>query len=241
VIRVRPKGRVLPGRVVDRSRGVARAAPAERLTELLIPDARACERSRQRLGAELGVAARAGVAADVGDELDAGLVQKADEDLDRMRRVTNSENLALRMSRERVDLVRSLIPPPDVDLVSLVRDEAAFEHFATALESIIDPEIETVAVWQGGAARVFIGLDGVRQLWLDRLEPWASYRSQLEEVIDAGDRVVVLVRDRARRHGSDAEVELLAGSVWEFRDGRIARIEFFGSQAEALATIGLRR
>jgi ketosteroid isomerase-like protein len=145
------------------------------------------------------------------------------------------------MSRERVDLVRSLIPPSDVDLVSLFRDEASFEHFATALESIIDPEVESVAVWQGGAARVFTGMDGVRQLWLDWLEPWASYHSRLEEIIDAGDRVVVLIRDRARRQGTDAEVELLAGSVWEFRDGRVARVEFFGSQAEARAAIGLRR
>ena len=75
-------------------RRVARAAPAERVTELLIADPRARERPRQRFDAELGVAARAGVAADVGDELDFRVLQQADEDLDRMRRVANSENLA---------------------------------------------------------------------------------------------------------------------------------------------------
>lgn len=84
-----------------------------------------------------------------------------------------------------------------------------------------------------------MGIEGFRQLWLDWLEPWVSYHTHVDSVIDAGDRVVVLIKDRARPHDSDAEVELRAGSVWELRDGRIVRAEFFGSRAEALEAAGL--
>jgi ketosteroid isomerase-like protein len=145
------------------------------------------------------------------------------------------------MSQENIDLIRSLLPSSDVDLASLFRDDAAFAQITKALESIIDPDVESVAVWQGGKARVFTGFEGFRRLWLDWLEPWASYHSEVEEIRHADNRVVVLIRDRARRHGTQAEVELLAGSVWQFRAGRIVRVEFFGNQNDALAAVGISR
>jgi hypothetical protein len=37
----------------------------------------------------------------------------------------------------------------------------------------------------------------------------------------------------------DAEVGLISGSVWEVRDGRIARVEFCGDRHEALEAAGL--
>jgi ketosteroid isomerase-like protein len=84
-----------------------------------------------------------------------------------------------------------------------------------------------------------VGIDGFRQLWLDWLEPWVEYHTHLDELIDAGDRVVALIRDRGRRHDSDVEVELRAGSVWELRDGRIVGVEFFARQEDARAAAGL--
>jgi ketosteroid isomerase-like protein len=96
-----------------------------------------------------------------------------------------------------------------------------------------------MAVWQGGSARTYVGIDGFRDLWLDWLEPWAIYHTHVEELIDAGDRVVVLIRDRARRPDSEAEVELISGSVWELRNARIVRVEFYGSRAEALEAAGV--
>jgi hypothetical protein len=143
------------------------------------------------------------------------------------------------VSQENVELVRGLIPPPETDLVSLLRDEGLFEQMKTALEPLIEPGVESVAVWQGGAATTYVGIDGFRQLWLDWLEPWATYHTQVDELIDAGEQVVVLIRDRARRHDTDAEVELRSGSVWKFRDGKVARVEFFGTRDEALEAAGL--
>jgi ketosteroid isomerase-like protein len=144
---------------------------------------------------------------------------------------------ALAMSRRNVELVRSLIPPPDTDVAGLLRDEVAFEQTKAILEPMIDRAIESVAVWRGGAT--YSGVEGFREMWLDWLEPWASYRVQVDEVIDAGDLVVVLVRDRGRRDDTDAEVELRSGSVWEVRGGRVVRVQFCANQEEARAVGGL--
>jgi len=94
-----------------------------------------------------------------------------------------------------------------------------------------------VAGWQGGTT--YAGVEGFRERWLDWLQPWATYYVEVEEVIHADDRVVVLVRDRGRRHDMEAEVGLISGSVWEVRDGRIARVQFCGDRGEALAAAGL--
>jgi hypothetical protein len=141
------------------------------------------------------------------------------------------------MSRENVELIRALIPSPDTDLASLFRDDRLFGQAAAALGSVIDSEVRSVAAWQGGAT--YVGVEGFRQLWLDWLEPWAAYHSQIEELIDAGDRVVALVRDRGRRADVDAEVELISGSAWDIRDGKIAGVVFYGDRSEALEAAGL--
>jgi SnoaL-like domain len=142
------------------------------------------------------------------------------------------------MSQENVEIVRALIPPPDTDVASLLRDDSLFEQTKAALEPLIDPAIESVAIWQGGAT-THVGIDGFRKLWLDWLEPWATYHVRVDQVIDAGDRIVVLIRDRARRHDTEAEVELISGSVWEVREGKIVRAEFCASREEALEAAGL--
>jgi hypothetical protein len=143
------------------------------------------------------------------------------------------------MSQENVEIVRALIPPPDTDIASLLRDEALFEQARTALEPLVDPAAESVAIWQGGGATTYVGIDGFRKLWLDWLEPWATYHVHVDEVIDAGDRIVVFIRDRARPHDMEAEVELISGSVWEVRDGKVVRAQFCRSREEALEAAGL--
>jgi ketosteroid isomerase-like protein len=152
--------------------------------------------------------------------------------------VSLGRDTARAMSRENVDLVRGLIPPSDADLAALFRDKAVFDQMVSALEPFIDPQVESVAVWQGGT--VYNGVEGFRQLWLDWLEPWTSYHTAVDEAIDGGDRVLLFAHDTGRRQDADAEVELFAASIWDVRDGKIVRVEFFGSRAEALEAAGLR-
>jgi ketosteroid isomerase-like protein len=85
----------------------------------------------------------------------------------------------------------------------------------------------------------FVGLEGLRALWLDWLEPWESYRVEVEDVIDAGDDAVVLVRDFGRRAGMTVEVSVVGGAVWTVRDGRVARVAFYLNRSEALKAVGM--
>jgi ketosteroid isomerase-like protein len=143
------------------------------------------------------------------------------------------------MSEANVELIRMLIPPPEVDVATLLRDDRMFGQMRAAVDPYIDPEVECVALWEPGAPeRSYLGVEGLRKLWLDWLEPWAEYHVRIEELVDSGDRVVALIRDRARRADMDAEIELTAGSVWTIRDGRIARIEFC-TREDALSAAGL--
>jgi ketosteroid isomerase-like protein len=143
------------------------------------------------------------------------------------------------MSKENVELIRTLIPPPETDLVTLIGDDQLFQAAAAALESVIDPEIESLANWMGGTR--YVGVEGFRKLWLDWLEPWASYHQEVEELIDAGDRVLVLARDRGQRPDVNAEIEIIASSVWEVREGRVVRVAFYTDRDDAFDAAGVER
>ena len=136
-----------------------------------------------------------------------------------------------------MELIRALIPPADTDVASLLRDEGLFEETAAGLSRVLDPQVRAVAMWESGPTRTYEGIDGFRKLWLDWLEPWASYHVHVDEFIDRGDRVVLLIRDQATREDSDAVVELRAGSIWTVSDGRITNVEFC-SREDALEAAG---
>jgi ketosteroid isomerase-like protein len=129
------------------------------------------------------------------------------------------------------DLIRVLLPPPEVDLAHVIRDDEAFAATIAAAGDNLDPELESAAVWLGGG-RSYRGLEGFRRMWLDWLEPWATYHVQVEGIIEEGDQVAVLIRDRGRHPDSDVEVELRAGSVWTVSDGRITRVELYANRED---------
>jgi SnoaL-like domain len=135
------------------------------------------------------------------------------------------------------DLIRALLPPPEVDLAHVVRDDEAFAATIAAAGEVLDPELESAAFWLGGG-RSYRGIEGFRRMWLDWLEPWETYHAQVEAMFDEDDRVIVLIRDRGRHRGSSSEVELRAGSVWTVRGGRITRVELFANREELFEASG---
>jgi ketosteroid isomerase-like protein len=137
-----------------------------------------------------------------------------------------------------VDRLRALLPDPGTDVTQLFRDEAWFAATLTSVTELFDPAVESVPAWRG-AGMTYSGIDGFREMWLDWLEPWASYHVQVDEMVEVGDSVVVLVRDRARRHGMDVEVELISGSLWRFGNGKIVRVEFYANREDLRDAVGL--
>jgi ketosteroid isomerase-like protein len=142
------------------------------------------------------------------------------------------------MSAEIVELVREL-HPTDVDLVDLfVRgDGSGFGMDPVLFED--DFEVQFLAESAGAETLTYRGVEGLMEAWRDWLEPWTSYHLEVEEFLDAGDKVVAPVRVRARTAHDSVAVEHAPAGVWTIRDGKIAAIRFYLDRQEAMAAAGL--
>lgn len=145
------------------------------------------------------------------------------------------------MSHENVEIVRALLAPFEQgDCAPLFRDDDLNASITAASEPFFTPDFVCVFVREDVGRSEHPGLGGLREAWLDWLQPWDNYWPGVEEVIDAGNgRVVVLTRDRAGLRDSEREVSFAGAPVWHVRDGRVARIEFYWSRDEGLKAVGL--
>jgi ketosteroid isomerase-like protein len=143
------------------------------------------------------------------------------------------------MSQENVELVLAVdAAAPDVDWAQLFRDDETWATWAEAIAPFFHAHVETVFPNVPGG-RAYAGLDAGRTGMLDWLAPWATYRAEAEEVIDCGDRVLVLRSVFGRLEGSAEEVTLTGAAVFTVRDGKIARIEGYADRDQALKAVGL--
>jgi ketosteroid isomerase-like protein len=100
------------------------------------------------------------------------------------------------------------------------------------------PDIVSARVDPDGA--VFHGHDGLLQLmadWMEGFEEW-SYRA--EEYVDAGDQVIVHIRQWGRGAGSGAQVEADNWIVYTVEDGLITWFQIYTDRGQAYAAAGLR-
>ncbi len=88
---------------------------------------------------------------------------------------------------------------------------------------------------------VLRGPDEMRAFYRDLDATWADgARLEVEELIDAGDKVLMLIRFSGRGKTSGAEVEALVWNLWTFRDGEPVGWTYFGEErADALEAAGL--
>ena len=131
------------------------------------------------------------------------------------------------MSQENVEIVRQAWE-------AYVRrdNEAAF--------ALYDPEIEIdLTASPALTARVYRGLNGVGEFFGDWVSAFADVTSEVEEWIDAGERVIAMVHSYGRGKRSGVPVEMLEAHLWTVRDGKLRRLQTFPTKAEALKAAGL--
>jgi ketosteroid isomerase-like protein len=87
---------------------------------------------------------------------------------------------------------------------------------------------------------VYTGHDGLWRFYSEVRDVWASYVWEPEELIEAGDNVVALLRSSGRGRGSGVEVERRTAMVWTVQDGRATALCFFRDRDQALKVVGLR-
>jgi ketosteroid isomerase-like protein len=143
------------------------------------------------------------------------------------------------MSQENVELVRGLQLAPDVDIAELFRNDDMWSALVDATVPFFHSDFESVAPGVPGTENVHVGFDGLRAAWLEWLEPWQTYRTEIKQALDAGERVLLLTHDYGRHRGAGQEVKVDGSAVWTISDGKVARAEFFPARSEAFKAAGL--
>lgn len=131
----------------------------------------------------------------------------------------------------------------DLAAVRRFYDETARGNFWVGKE-VFDPVIE----WQwasslGGLTgdRTYRGFSEVEAATKDWLRSWEWFRLELEDLIDAGEKVVALTRQLGRPRGGTADVTALAAEVWTMRDGKAIAFRGYADREEALRATGVQR
>jgi ketosteroid isomerase-like protein len=94
-------------------------------------------------------------------------------------------------------------------------------------------------VWDVGQELPAHGPAEVREVWRRWDAEWEELETVADEIVDAGDRLILAVRYRGRGRLSGVEVNDLLFEVHTLRDGRCIRKVEFPTRAEALAAAGL--
>jgi ketosteroid isomerase-like protein len=134
------------------------------------------------------------------------------------------------MSQENVDIIRR-----------------AFEEFSRSgweplMGTVWAPEI----VWNMSPTGIpglgtYRGFDGLRSFFEDWFStfPFEEWDQEVDEVIDCGERVVVLTRQRGRGTSSGAVAELEYAQVVKFRDRKVVHVDVYLDRDQALEAAGL--
>lgn len=129
------------------------------------------------------------------------------------------------MSRENAETIRSVF-------------EAFNRGDMAALLECLDPQIEWHVPPMLPEQTVYRGHEGVRDLWRSMQGSFEDFRLTVEEILDAGDRVMVLAAAGGRGKGSGIDVQTPSfGWIWTVRDGKAQRVEVYPTRAEALKAL----
>ena len=75
--------------------------------------------------------------------------------------------------------------------------------------------------------------------WLAWQAAWRDFRSEPEEFIEAGDKVLVRTRISGRGRGSGVEADSAAGWVFRFRGGKVVYFHAFRDPEKVFGAAGL--
>jgi ketosteroid isomerase-like protein len=143
------------------------------------------------------------------------------------------------MSQEQVQLVhRVYADDGNLGVVVNPDDERAVLDRLFRDYYVEDFEVRMPSDYPEGE-QVLRGREGMSRLSAMLRDTWSEFRFKAERVLDAGDRVVVLVRVVAEGGVSGIPTERETAHVWTARHGRLASIQIYRDRADALKAAGL--
>ncbi len=121
------------------------------------------------------------------------------------------------------------------------RLRAAYEAFneggVEAILERLDPEIHVRERATLPDRATYRGRDGVRRMFEVILEAFDDFQFEVEDVIDRGAYVVVVLRQVVRGRASGIRLGGDTVHVWQMRGGRPVALTVFGTRAQALAAL----
>jgi ketosteroid isomerase-like protein len=130
------------------------------------------------------------------------------------------------MSQENVEIVR--------------RGYETFNRTHKPVREMLHPEVEWHTAEDLPDSGTHRGIDGVEKLFAEWSDSFEGFRGDIDEIIDGGDEVVVVVVElRGRIKGSSQEVVLPETHVWKLREGKAFEIREYRTKAQALEAAGL--
>jgi uncharacterized protein len=124
------------------------------------------------------------------------------------------------MSRENVELARDLF------------EQWSARNYEFLIE-FAHPEVEIFSRFASLGGEPFRGPEGVAQ-WIAEIEQtFGQFNVRTDDFLDLGDRVLVLGGIDLEGKASGIEIEQPMGWLLELQDGKLARMFFYSSHAEA--------
>lgn len=87
--------------------------------------------------------------------------------------------------------------------------------------------------------QVYEGVEGAEGFLEEWTAAWDDWELDVDELHDAGEKVVVLLRQRGRSKATGMPVDMSLAQVWTIRDGKQTRMDMYSDRAEALKDVGL--
>jgi ketosteroid isomerase-like protein len=138
------------------------------------------------------------------------------------------------------------LSPPEVSDTARAVSQENVEIVRASFDAMRQGDIETAlsyfsedVVFYPLVAGPYHGRAGVVQQWAVFMEEFNDYWFEDEELIDAGDKVVVYWRHGGEGKTSGIQVEHEGGTVFSLKDSRISFARVFLDRAEALEAAGL--
>ena len=126
------------------------------------------------------------------------------------------------MSQENVETLRTAIASGPSALLASLHEEVEWDYV--------------------GAFPEMVTYHGPQQV-ADFLQQWASgfedFGFEADEIVDAGDSVLVLLHQWGRGRDTGAEVESRTWQAFTLRSGKIVHCRGYETKAEALEAVGL--
>jgi ketosteroid isomerase-like protein len=135
------------------------------------------------------------------------------------------------MSRENVEVVRAIY-----DAVARRDVETPYGVYA---EDIVW-DVSNRQMTAVGFKPIYHGHEGVRQFWREGLSAFGEMDLEVEDLIDADDHVLAVIRERHVGRASGAPVEATHLAVWTLADGKVIQLQVFDDRQRALEAAGLQ-